>query len=413
MRNYNFNVTAGGKARWIEWDRIVQLGIKKEVESYLHWLNIYHPEYTAYNISTDTGKDRFKVNFNIGGSTDDSSGKYILYPSRLKYNQYYTVTDSLGYYWTNNSSNESPFVTKDDTNGDITMTEDNWWVSSHLSSSVDYNLATGTLAMHAYDENSYIYTSANNITLDRENENEGLGFKGFNEDIKPTGEDIESSLMNIRSIADQKYYFLVSSDDGQTFTNYFSQIYPTFVNIKIGTTILSKNQPTRITDKTNNTSSFLRFYLADEDLYLPQKDDEGKIVFKLVEKATKEYGANLYLPLYIGNARWSLKNSYSNFSLSIGTWLAYSYNWNQNFTVNPDSININCGQIAWNGEPIISELKIEDDGYEEDFIADVQVKSIQDVVDNKGRWAYNICMNNDKMGLIGNQDILSCKIKIL
>lgn len=372
---------------WKAWGREVACGVKKDVDSYVQWMKIYHPAYEKLTSESET--ESFKKDFTIGNNTE----RKILLPSELKYNQWYTTTTANEYLLTTNGEND--FITKD-AEGNITITDDTWYISNHLSSTYTYDLRTGDLSAIG------IENGVQTDKLSPSPTNTYIGFQFKESDTSTTLDD----LFNITNIAKLKYRILVS-EDGKNYSSYVPLEYPTFKNLRLGTTILSKNQPTSIADRESNTSHFLKFYLADEDVYLPAKNSNGTYSIKKYKKGTRDYGLVCYLPLYLGNARWILKESIKVFNPKLGSWSVKSYSWDwSNSKVS--TINIFNNGIAWTGEPIISEITTQNDGYIEDFITNTTIETKQSVIDNHNQWEYNINMKNENM-----REDISCFINIL
>ena len=372
---------------------MIETGVKSEVESYLYWLKIYHPKYEELTSGS------FIKTFRIAGN-EDAQDK-VIFPSKLSCNQYYTVPDSKEYLLSSDGANS--FITE--TDDSITISSDTWYVSNHLSSSHIYELRTGDLSLYTYAQDSGL--GVFNRRLESANPHEG-----FEIEDNSTNQ-VKADLLNINSLAELKYQFLVTTDY-KTYSPFLTLEYPVFHNIRVGTTILCKNQPTSLIDKEKNTSKFLKFFLADEDVYIPSKNSNGTYTFKKYEKGTKSYGLVTYLPLYKGNARWRLKDGLNNFSTTNGSWSVKSYIWNlATQQVSTCNIYNSDGTIrrrfAWTGEPIISELVTNDsDGYTEDFIANTTIEEVQSVIDNCNQWEYNINMKNENM-----RENLPCIVKIV
>lgn len=395
MKNYNFTLAKDkdGKLvnQWAEWSKIVSKNYGVQVDSFCDWMELNYPKYEK--IETDDSV----VGSYYAGSNNAGNEKNVFFPDKLKYNQYWIAKNPNYFLWQDSDSTITNYVTK---HGDSNVIEKWDWFLRRASDDPT--------------EKTFLYAeNINNVMDTMSTENGEFSFD------PPIFTDLP--VLNQNAWDTKKFYF-VNRSTGAAEINKLN--YNALKTIRIGTTFLSKNQPTGLNDNFD-FSKYLKFYLSDADVYYPNSvtkdleigaNGERKytIYFKRYEKGTANFGTTYYMIIdpYMDCRRWYINNdknfNYYNTRTEISS---YSYDDNNGIT-----LEIRNGKIAWTGQPIISKLISWDQqkGTYDEVIANTTVETSIQNIDNRGYWFYTININNSRqdqdfqIGNIGNTFVFIC-----
>ena len=364
MNNYNFTLAKDkdGKLvnQWAEWSKIVSKNYGVQVDSFCDWMELNYPKYEE--IKTDNNI----VCSYYAGSNNAGNEKNVFFPDKLKYNQYWIAKNPNYFLWQDSDSTITNYVTG---HGDSNVIEKWDWFLRRASDDPI--------------EKTFLYAeNINNVMNTMSTENGEFSFD------PPIFTDLP--VLNQNAWDTKKFYF-VNRSTGAAEINKLN--YNTLKTIRIGTTFLSKNQPTGLNDSFD-FSKYLKFYLSDADVYYPNSitkdlevgvNGERKytIHFKRYEKGTAFFGTTYYMIIdpYMDCRRWYIngdkKINYYNTRMEIS-----SYSYDDNNGIAPEIRN---GKIAWTSQPIISELISWDQqkGTYDEIIANTTVEtSIQNIDNN-------------------------------
>lgn len=396
MKNYNFTLAKNkdGKLvnQWAEWSKIISKNYGVQVDSFCNWMKLNYPKYEK--IETD---DSVVGSYYAGSDKADNERK-IFFPDKLEYNQYWIAKKPNYFLWQDSDSTITNYVTKHEGGSNVIEKWD-WFLRR---------------ASDDPTEKTFLYAENINNTVDTmSTENGEFSFN------PPTSTDLP--ILN-QNAWDTKKFFFVNKSTGAAEINKLN--YNALKTIRIGTTFLSKNQPTGLNNDFD-FSKYLKFYLSDADVYYPNSvikdlevgaNGERKytIYFKRYEKGTANFGITYYMVIdpYMNYRRWYInsdkKFNYYNTRMGIS-----SYSYDDSNGITPEIKN---GKIAWTGQPIISELISWDQqkGTYDEVIANTTVETSIQNIDNKGYWFYTININNSRqnqkfqIGNTGNTFVFIC-----
>lgn len=396
MKNYNFTLAKNkdGKLvnQWAEWSKIISKNYGVQVDSFCNWMKLNYPKYEK--IETD---DSVVGSYYAGSDKADNERK-IFFPDKLEYNQYWIAKKPNYFLWQDSDSTITNYVTKHE-GGSSVIEKWDWFLRR---------------ASDDPTEKTFLYAENINNTVDTmSTENGEFSFN------PPISTDLP--ILN-QNAWDTKKFFFVNKSTGAAEINKLN--YNALKTIRIGTTFLSKNQPTGLNNDFDS-SKYLKFYLSDADVYYPNsviKDLEAgangerkyTIYFKRYEKGTANFGTTYYMVIdpYMNYRRWYInsdkKFNYYNTRMGIS-----SYSYDDSNGITPEIKN---GKIAWTGQPIISELISWDQqkGTYDEVIANTTVETSIQNIDNKGYWFYTININNSRqnqkfqIGNTGNTFVFIC-----
>lgn len=396
MKNYNFTLAKNkdGKLvnQWAEWSKIISKNYGVQVDSFCNWMKLNYPKYEK--IETD---DSVVGSYYAGSDKADNERK-IFFPDKLEYNQYWIAKKPNYFLWQDSDSTITNYVTKHE-GGSSVIEKWDWFLRR---------------ASDDPTEKTFLYAENINNTVDTmSTENGEFSFN------PPISTDLP--ILN-QNAWDTKKFFFVNKSTGAAEINKLN--YNALKTIRIGTTFLSKNQPTGLNNDFD-FSKYLKFYLSDADVYYPNSvikdlevgaNGERKytIYFKRYEKGTANFGTTYYMVIdpYMNYRRWYInsdkKFNYYNTRMGIS-----SYSYDDSNGIIPEIKN---GKIAWTGQPIISELISWDQqkGTYDEVIANTTVETSIQNIDNKGYWFYTININNSRqnqkfqIGNTGNTFVFIC-----
>lgn len=396
MKNYNFTLAKNkdGKLvnQWAEWSKIISKNYGVQVDSFCNWMKLNYPKYEK--IETD---DSVVGSYYAGSDKADNERK-IFFPDKLEYNQYWIAKKPNYFLWQDSDSTITNYVTKHEGGSNVIEKWD-WFLRR---------------ASDDPTEKTFLYAENINNTVDTmSTENGEFSFN------PPISTDLP--ILN-QNAWDTKKFFFVNKSTGAAEINKLN--YNALKTIRIGTTFLSKNQPTGLNNDFD-FSKYLKFYLSDADVYYPNSvikdlevgaNGERKytIYFKRYEKGTANFGTTYYMVIdpYMNYRRWYInsdkKFNYYNTRMGIS-----SYSYDDSNGITPEIKN---GKIAWTGQPIISELISWDQqkGTYDEVIANTTVETSIQNIDNKGYWFYTININNSRqnqkfqIGNTGNTFVFIC-----